>query len=148
MFLVPPLPVAFDRVPEKAIQEAIYSQVDPMLVKREVQYDRYYADFLTPKYIIEVKKSSANGQSTAVHHTLGQILYYATAHNLVYRESRIPVMLIYGSYVEKYIADQFTQVREKLGVELWILVSLREGKIFDVGSGIYRNIRDVFSETF
>jgi len=146
MFLVPPISPAFDRLPEKVVQEAIYSQCDPRLVQREVPYDRYLADFLTPKYIIEVKKSSADGKSTAVHHTMGQVLYYSIAHRLVYREYRQPVILIYGSYTARYTADQFTMVREFLGVNLWILISLRDGKIFDVDSGIYRNIRDVFSE--
>lgn len=146
MLLIPPIPPAFDRIPEKVIQDAIYSQCDPLLVKREVPYDRYFADFLTPKYIIEVKKSSADGKSTAVHHTLGQVLYYATAHRLVYREYRQPVILIYGSYTAKYTADQFTRVREFLGVNLWILISLREGRFFDVDSGIYREIRPTFSE--
>jgi hypothetical protein len=146
MFLIPPISPAFDRIPEKVIQDAIHSQCDPMLVRREVQYDRYLADFVTPKYIIEVKKSSASGKSTAVHHTLGQVLYYSTAHRLIYREERSPVILIYGSYTCKYTADVFTQVREFLGVKLWVLISLREGRFFDVDAGIYRGIRDTFSE--
>jgi hypothetical protein len=146
MFLIPPISPAFDRIPEKIVQDAIHSLCDPMLVRREVQYDRYLADFLTPKYIVEVKKSSANGQSTAVHHTLGQVLYYSVAHRLTYFDYRLPVILIYGSYTAKYTADQFTQVREFLGVRLWVLISLRDGVIFDVDSGIYREIKDLFSE--
>jgi hypothetical protein len=116
------------------------------LVKREVPYDRYVADFLTPKYIVEVKKSSGSGKNLAVHHTLGQVLYYSTAHILIYGTRRDPVILIYGSYTEKYTADIFTKVREYLGVRLWVLISLREGRIFDVDAGIYRDIRTLFSE--
>lgn len=146
MFLLPPISPAFDRLDEKTVQDAIHSQTDPMLVKREVPYDRYLADFLTPKYIVEVKKSTASGRSTAVHHTLGQVLYYSTAHHLIYGNHRQPVILIFGSYTAKYTAEIFTMVRELLGVRLWILISLRDGKIFDVDAGIYREIRSVFSE--
>jgi hypothetical protein len=146
MLLIPPISPAFDRIPEKVVQDAIYSQCDPGLVRREVPYDRYYADFLTPRYLVEVKKASASNQCTPVHHTLGQVLYYSTAHRLIYREDRQPVILIYGSYPHKYTDLIFTRVREFLGVRLWILISLREGKIFDVDAGIYREIRVTFSE--
>lgn len=146
MFLIPPISPAFDRIPEKVVQEAIHSLCNPMLVKREVPYDRYLADFLTPRYIVEVKKASGSGKNTAVHHTLGQALYYSVAHRLTYMEDRYPVILIYGSYTAKYTADQFTRVREFLGVRLWVLISLRDGVIFDVDSGVYRKISDLFSE--
>lgn len=122
------------------------SHCNPMLVKREVTYDGYRADFLTPKYLIEVKKALPSG-GTAVHHTMGQILYYSIAHRLIYGEDRLPVIMIFGSYHHKYTADLFTRVREYLGVNLWVMISLREGKFFDVDSGIYRFVSDVFSES-
>jgi len=129
--MLPHISPLFDRIPEAVVQRGLYSFCDPLLVTREVSYDRYLADIVSPRYIIEVKRCSLESKSVGVHQPLGQVVYYTKAHFHLYNESRTPVILIYGLGYDKYLDRLFRAIRGDLGVELWLLVSLKDQMIWD-----------------
>lgn len=150
MSLVPDLNPAFDMLPEKLVQQCIHSLCDPLLVDREVSYDGYYCDFRTPKYLIEVKRASSNGPPNSVarpHSPLGQILYYQVAHSLEFGAELTPVILIYGSKIDKYLTKTFTAARHKFGVRLWVLTSLRNGTMIDLDTHQTNHLAGEMNET-
>lgn len=141
---------AFNRLPEKLVQDVIHSQCDPLLVFREVNYDGYFLDFLTPRYLVEVKKATSelgkSNQVARVHASLGQVLFYQAAHEVLYGVTLTPVILLYGSDIRKYCTDIFTHARRKSGVSLWVLTSLRDGTILDLDTDTTHTMKRLFSE--
>lgn len=149
MYSIPDLSPAFDRLPEKLVQEVIYSLCDPLKVSREVRYDGYACDFRTPRHLIEVKRASSDGLPNSVarpHAPLGQILFYQVAHELQFGVSLEAVILVYGSQVRKYLTESFTAARVKYGVKLWVLTSLKAGTILDTDTSSLINISEVFND--
>lgn len=140
---------AFNRLPEKLVQDVLYSQCDPLLVSREVNYDGYYLDFLTPRFLVEVKKATSDsGQSNQVarvHAPLGQVLFYQAAHEILWGQVLSPVILLYGSDIRKYCTDIFTHARRKAGVHLWVLTSLRDGLILDLDTNQTHQTMELFN---
>lgn len=142
----PDLHPAFDTLPEKLVQEVIYSMCDPLLVSREVGYDGYLCDFLTPRYLIEVKRASSTGAANSVariHAPLGQILFYQSAHLLEFGIVLEPVILIYGSDIRKYLTPTFTHARRRFGIRLWVLTSLRNGTILDLDTQLTNHLAEI-----
>ena len=142
---VPLISPLFDNLPEKLVQENIFKFCNPLTTRREVPYDRYFADLVSDRYIIEVKRCSQASKSVGVHQPMGQVLYYSQAHRIVYGEQLTPVIMIYGLDYNKYLDPLFTQIRESFGVELWLLVSIKQGLIYDPRDGEVKKLVDLLN---
>ncbi len=131
------LAIGWDCLDEKLVQSAIHKRFPNL--EREVKLGSNYVDFLSSKhYCIELKKCRSDKGSrylTRPSHAIGQVTGYQSEYSYVMGldfTSVTPVILLYGSSLGRWMSDEVTRHRERLGVKLWVLVSLANPTVIDV----------------
>jgi hypothetical protein len=131
MITVHPNPLTiWDELPEKEIQRAIYHRMGGEWI-REFQMGSGTIDFYSENHLIEVKRSTSSYPPYA---TLGQIAYY---RQVARDRGKDPIcsMLIYGYSIDRYTEQHFTNLRKSMGIQLLLVVSLRDGVVIDLDTG-------------